>query len=101
MTGAFRDFYDNKYISTWEKIHPGAGKRFDTTYHVEEGSTGDLAIASLEAHRHAQSRAEVRHQLHQQFDCWLDTLEQEMKQSKPTLSPWTEAVFHRRQELTQ
>jgi hypothetical protein len=59
------------------------------------------AILSLEEFRHTQRRTEIRQRLHDRLDQWLETLEERVKDPKPTLEQLTQAVFALRQELTQ
>jgi len=59
------------------------------------------AVLSLEEYRDAQRRTEVRQRLHDRFDRWLQRMEDQVKEPKPTLQELTEAVFALRQELTQ
>ncbi len=59
------------------------------------------AILSLEDFRDTHRRAEIRQQLHDRFDRWLNQLEGRMKDPTPTLEELTQAVFALRQELTQ
>ncbi len=59
------------------------------------------AILSLEDFRDTQRRAEIRQQLHDRFDHWLNQLEDRMQDRPPTLEELTQAVFALRQELTQ
>lgn len=47
-----------------------------------------------------KQQAEFRRQLHERFDHWLEALEEQMKEPKPTLEQLTCAVWERRQELT-
>ncbi|MBI3302823.1 MAG: ISKra4 family transposase [Deltaproteobacteria bacterium] len=61
---------------------------------------GAAAVISLAEVRERKQRAEVRQQLHEQFDHWLDTLEEHVKEPKPTLEQLTRAVWALRQELT-
>jgi hypothetical protein len=51
-----------------------------------------VAVASLEEYRQAKNRAAFRHKLHQEFDQWLDRVEQEMHTPQPTLAQLTEVV---------
>lgn len=62
---------------------------------------GYANVISLEDLRQAKNRVELRQKLHERFDQWLDRLEEEMKEPKPTLKQLTEVVFNMRQELTQ
>jgi hypothetical protein len=59
------------------------------------------AVLSLEEFCDAQRRTEVRQRLHDCFDRWLQRVENQVKEPKPTLAELTEAVFVLRQELTQ
>src|SRR5438445_682946 len=61
---------------------------------------GAAAVISLAEVREKRQRAEYRRQLHEQFDLWLDTLEEQMKEPKPTLEQITRAVWAQRQGLT-
>jgi hypothetical protein len=61
---------------------------------------GAAAVISLVEVREQKQRAQFRQQLHEQFDQWLDTLEAQVKEPKPTLEQLTHAVWARRQELT-
>jgi Uncharacterised protein family (UPF0236). len=61
---------------------------------------GTAAIISLAEVRARKQQVEFRHQLHAQFDRWLDTLEEHMTEPKPTLEQITRAVWEMRQELT-
>lgn len=61
---------------------------------------GAAAVISLAEVREKKQRAEYRRQLHEQFDLWLDTLEEQMKDPKPTLEQITRAVWEQRQALT-
>jgi len=54
----------------------------------------------LAAVREQKQRAECRQQLHERFDRWLDTLEEQVKEPKPTLEQITRTVWEVRQELT-
>lgn len=58
------------------------------------------AVISLAEVREQKQRAEGRRQLHEHFDQWLDTLEEHVKEPKPTLEQITRAVRELRQELT-
>jgi hypothetical protein len=57
-------------------------------------------VISLAERREQKQRAEFRQQLHERFDHWLDQLEEQVKEAKPTLEQITRAVWERRQELT-
>jgi len=61
---------------------------------------GAAAVISLAAVREQKQRAEFRQQLHERFEHWLDTLEEQMREPKPTLEQITRAVWGSRQELT-
>jgi hypothetical protein len=61
---------------------------------------GAAAVISLVEVREQKQRARCRQQLHEQFDQWLDTLEEQVKEPKPTLEQLTRAVWELRQELT-
>jgi hypothetical protein len=61
---------------------------------------GAAAVVSLAEVREQKQRAAYRRQLHEQFDLWLDTLEEQMKEPKPTLEQITRAVWAQRQALT-
>jgi uncharacterized protein (DUF1499 family) len=61
---------------------------------------GAAAVSSLVEVREQKQRAQGRQQLHEQFDYWLDTLEEQVKEPKPTLEQLTHAVWELRQELT-
>jgi hypothetical protein len=62
---------------------------------------GHAAVLSLEDLREVKSRAEYRQQLHDRFDQWVERVEEEMQEPKPTLAQVTGMVFHLWQELTQ
>jgi len=61
---------------------------------------GAAAIISLAEVRERKQRAECRRQLHECVDHWLDALEEQVKEPKPTLEQLTRAVWELRQELT-
>lgn len=61
---------------------------------------GAAAVISLVEVREQKQRARCRQQLHEQFDYWLDALEEQVKAPKPTLEQLTQAVWELRQELT-
>jgi len=61
---------------------------------------GAAAVISLAEVRAQKQHAEVRQQLQEQFEHWLDTLEEHVKESKPPLEQLTRAVGEVRQELT-
>lgn len=57
-------------------------------------------ITTLVDYRRTKVREEVRSKLHEDFDRWLDTIEEAMeKKNPPTLAEITQAVFQKRQEL--
>jgi len=60
---------------------------------------GAAAVISLAEVREKKQRAEFRQQLHECFDRWVDTLEEHVKEPKPTLEQLSRAVWERRQEL--
>lgn len=60
-----------------------------------------VPIASAEEYRQAKNRTEFRYKLHQEFDRWLDSVEQEMNTPQPTLAQLTEVIFTLREELTK
>ncbi len=61
---------------------------------------GAAAVISLAEVRERKQRAEFRRQLHERVDYWLDALEEQVKEPKPTLERLTRAVWELRQELT-
>jgi hypothetical protein len=61
---------------------------------------GTAAAISLAEARAQRQRAEYRRQLQEQFDLWLDTVEEQMAEPKPTLEQMTRAVWAQRQALT-
>jgi hypothetical protein len=61
---------------------------------------GAATVISLVEVREQKQRAQFRLQLHEQFEHWLDTLEEHVKEAKPTLEQLTRAVGEVRQELT-
>jgi hypothetical protein len=61
---------------------------------------GAAVVISLVEVREQKQRAQCRQQLHEQFDRWLDTVEEQVKEPKPTLEQLTHAVRAVRQELT-
>jgi hypothetical protein len=61
---------------------------------------GAAAVISLAEVRERKQQAECRWHLHERLDQWLDALEEQVKESKPTLEQLTSAVWERRQELT-
>jgi hypothetical protein len=58
------------------------------------------AVISLAEVREQKQRTQIRRQLHEQFEQWLDTVEEQVKEAKPTLEQLTHAVGAVRQELT-
>jgi len=58
-------------------------------------------VIALAERREQKQRAEFRQHLHERFDRWLDTLEAQMTEPKPTLEQITRAVRAVRQELTR
>jgi hypothetical protein len=61
---------------------------------------GAAAVISLAEVRERKQQAAFRQQLHEQLDHWIDTLEEQVKEPKPTLEQLTRVVWERRQELT-
>src|SRR5947208_4356542 len=61
---------------------------------------GAAAVISLAEVRVQKQRAEGRQQLHEYLAHWLDTVEEHVKEAKPTLEDITRAVGAVRQELT-
>ncbi|MBI3300933.1 MAG: ISKra4 family transposase [Deltaproteobacteria bacterium] len=61
---------------------------------------GAAAVISLAEVREQKQQAAFRQQLRARFEHWLDTLEAQMKEPKPTLEQITHAVWAARQELT-
>ena len=66
----------------------------------EEAPMGAAAVIALAEVREKKQQAEFRRQLHARLDCWLEAVEEQMKEPKPTLEQLTRAVWDRRQELT-
>ncbi len=58
------------------------------------------AIISLAEGRERKPQAEFRRQLPERVDLWLDALEEQVKEPKPTLEQPPRAVWELRQELT-
>jgi hypothetical protein len=58
------------------------------------------AVIALAKVREQKQRAEDRQHLHAGFEQWLDSVEEQMKNPKPTLEQLTRAVWEHRQELT-
>ena len=61
---------------------------------------GAAAVISLAEVREHEQWVEFRQQLHERFDQWLDALEKQVKEPKPSLEQLTRAVWEARQELT-
>ena len=61
---------------------------------------GAAAVISLAEVREQKPRVQIRRQLHEQFDHGLDTVEEQVKEAKPTLAQLTRAVGEVRQELS-
>jgi hypothetical protein len=61
---------------------------------------GQAEIISLDEVRARKQCDARRQELHQRFDQWLDTLEEQIQEPEPTLTAVTEAVWRLRQELT-
>jgi hypothetical protein len=61
---------------------------------------GAAAVICLAEVREQTQRRQLRQQLHEQFDRWLNTVEEQVKAPKPTLEQLTRAVWTVRQELT-
>jgi hypothetical protein len=61
---------------------------------------GAAAVISLVEVREQKQHADIRQQVHAHLDQWLDTLEEHVKEPKPTLAQLTRAVWEARQELT-
>ena len=61
---------------------------------------GAPEVISLAEVREKKQRAELRQQLHARFDHWIDALEGQMKEPKPTLEQISHAVWEARQALT-
>jgi hypothetical protein len=57
-------------------------------------------VISIEAVRASNQWEVLRHQLHQRFDQWLDTLEQQWPKPPSTLAEVTTTVWDLRQQLT-
>lgn len=60
---------------------------------------GAAAVISLAEVREKKQRVELRRQLHERFDHWIDALEEKVKEPKPTLEQLTRTVWELRQEL--
>jgi hypothetical protein len=61
---------------------------------------GAAAVLSLVEVREQKQRAQFRQQLHEQFEQWLATVEEQLKEPKPTLEQLTPTVGELRQELS-
>jgi hypothetical protein len=61
---------------------------------------GTAAVISLAEAREQRQRAEYRRQLHEEFDRWLDTVEEQVTEPKATLEQISRAVWAQRQALT-
>ena len=61
---------------------------------------GAAAVISLVEGREQKQRVQLCRQLHEPFEHWLDTVEEHVKEAKPTLEQLTRAVGEVRQELT-
>ena len=67
---------------------------------MERDGMVTAAPAFLEEVREAWVRTEVRRELHERFDFWLDSVEEMVKEEPPSLEALTRAVWATRQELT-
>ena len=67
---------------------------------VERDGMVTAAPAFLDEVREAWVRSEVRSELHERFDLWLDSVEEGVKEEPPSLEALTRAVWARRQGLT-
>jgi Uncharacterised protein family (UPF0236) len=61
---------------------------------------GAAEVISFEEVRARKQWDALRGQLHTRFDQWLDGLEEQLRESAPTLAQVTETVWNLRQELT-
>jgi len=61
---------------------------------------GAAEVLSFEEVRARQQWDALRHQLHERFDQWLDGLEEQLHEPKPTLAQVTETVWNLRHALT-
>jgi len=61
---------------------------------------GAAEVISFEEVRARQQWDTLRHQLHERFDQWLDTLETQWHEPPATLSEMTATVWHLRHQLT-
>lgn len=59
------------------------------------------AIVDLEEIRKQKQNRQSREQLHEQFDNWLNHLEEAVSKEKPSLVELTKTVLNMREELTQ
>ena len=57
---------------------------------------GAAAVIALAEVRERKQQAECRRHLHERLDQWFDALEEQVKESKPTLEQLTSAVWARR-----
>jgi len=57
-------------------------------------------IIAFDDLRASRQRQDLRHQLHERFDRWLDEVEAQLPQSDPTLAQVSETIWHLRQPLT-
>ena len=53
---------------------------------------GAAAVISLVEGREQKQRVQLCRQLHEPFEHWLDTVEEHVKEAKPTLEQLTRAV---------
>ena len=61
---------------------------------------GAAEVISFEEVRASKQWSTLRQQLHQRFDQWLDTLEQQWHEPPATLTEVTTTVWNLRQQLT-
>src|SRR3954469_16554896 len=66
----------------------------------EELPMGAAEVISFEEVRARKQWDALRHQLHERFDQWLDGLEEQLHEPKPTLAQVTETVWNLRHALT-
>jgi hypothetical protein len=66
----------------------------------EESPVGCPEVISLPEVRASKQWEVLRHQLHERFDQWLDTLETQWPEPPATLPEMTATVWHLRQQLT-
>ena len=57
-------------------------------------------ISVLDDVRASRQRQDLRHQLHERFDRWLDEVEAQLPESAPTLAQVSETIWQLRQPLT-